>query len=326
MGMLEFITDAIYQCFFIPPPPLTEQNLPDQTGRVHIVTGGYAGCGKELSKLLYQKNATVYVAGRSQDKGEAAIQEIKKAFPSSDGKLEFLQLDLADLASIKGSAEDFMKRSQRLDVLTNNAGVMTPPVGSKTEQGYELQMGTNVLGPWLFTKYMTPILQKTAASSPQGSVRVTWAASLATAFSPKAGGVAFDAQKGGPKVHGDRMTDYAQSKAANALLSREYQARYGDKMGIISHSWNPGNLQSELQRHQTFIEATMTSLLTYPVVYGGYTELFAACSEEAGRTENRGKYIGPWGRFVVLRSDLAENSEGAGKLWEWCEKETQQYS
>ena len=144
--------------------------------------GGYAGCGKELSKILYGKNGTVYVAGRSKEKADAAIEEINKAHPSSDGKLEFLKVDLADLASVKASADDFLNREQRLDVLTNNAGVMIPPVGSKAAQGHELQMGTNVLGPFLFTQLLTPLLQKTAASSPPGSVRVTWAASTRNHF------------------------------------------------------------------------------------------------------------------------------------------------
>lgn len=319
-----FIKDAFFQCFFIGQPSLTEKNLPDQNGRVFIVTGGYAGCGKELSKILFQKNGTVYVAGRSQDKGLAAIDEIKKAYPSSAGRLEFLKVDLADLPSIKGSVEDFMSREQRLDVLTNNAGVMTPPKGSVTAQKYELQMGTNCLGPFLFTRLLTPLLEKTASSNPPGSVRVTWAASLATSFAPQ-GGVAFDEQTGGPKVFGDRQTDYAQTKACNALLAREYQARLGDKAGVVSNAWNPGNLTSELQRHQTFIESVVTKALIYPTVYGGYTELFAGWSPEAGKAENRGRYVGPWGRFVILRKDIAENKDGAGMFWEWCEKETKQY-
>lgn len=78
------------------------------------------GVGKELCKILYQHNGTVYVAGRSEDKYKTAAEEIKKAHPSSDGRLEFLHLDLADMATIKKSAEDFMKREQRLDVLTNS--------------------------------------------------------------------------------------------------------------------------------------------------------------------------------------------------------------
>jgi retinol dehydrogenase 12 len=91
--------DAISQCFFIPKPTLTEENLPNQAGRVFIVTGGYAGCGKALSQILYSKNGTVYVAGRSKEKADQAIEEIKKAHPSSDGRLEFMKVDLADLVS-----------------------------------------------------------------------------------------------------------------------------------------------------------------------------------------------------------------------------------
>lgn len=128
---MNFWADVFRQCYFIPKPTLTENNLTDQSGRVCIVTGGYAGVGKELSKILYGKNATVYIAGRSEEKGKNAIEEIKKAHPSSDGRLEFLKVDLSDLTTIKASAEDFTRREQRLDVLTNNAGVMNPPVGSK---------------------------------------------------------------------------------------------------------------------------------------------------------------------------------------------------
>lgn len=318
---MALILDALRQCFWIPTPTLTEKNLPDQTGRVFIVTGGYAGVGKELSKILYQRNGTVYVAGRSKGKADCAIEEIKRAVPSSDGRLDFLHVDLADLLTIKGSVEEFMRREQRLDVLTNNAGVMTPPLGSKSAQGYEMQMGTNVLGPWLFTQLLTPLIQKTAKSSPPGSVRVTWAASLATTFSPS-GGVAFE-QDGSAKVHNSRSLDYAQTKAANVLLAREYQSLYG-RDGIVSHSWNPGNLLSELQRHQTWIEGVLTRMLVFQPFFGAYTELFAGWAEEPAKPENKDKYIGPWGRFVVLRQDI-KDTQNAPKLWEWCERECKPY-
>jgi len=312
--------DTLRQCFWIAKPAFTEQNLSDQTGRVFIVTGGYAGVGKELSKFLYQKNGTVYLAGRSKGKGDAAIEEIRKSVSSSDGHLEFLQLDLADLSTIKGSVEDFMRREQRLDVLTNNAGVMAPPVGSKSAQGYELQMGTNVLGPWLFTELLTPLIQKTAKSSPPGSVRVTWAASLVTVVAPK-DGVLFEGDA--PKAFNDRRADYAQSKAANVLLARTYQAKYG-KDGITSNAWNPGNLRSELQRYQQGLEKWVTALLVYPPVLGAYTELFAGWSDEPAKPENKDKYIGPWGQFVTLRKDLQDTPQEQ-VLWEWCENECRQY-
>jgi len=322
MPSASFYWDAFRQCFFLPAPTLTEQNLPDQTGRVFIVTGGYAGVGKELAKILYQKNGTVYLAGRSKDKGDAAIVAIKEAHPTTDGRLEFLHVDLADLASIKESVATFMKKEQRLDVLTNNAGVMTPPAGSKSEQGHELQMGTNVLGPVLFTRLLTPLLEKTAASSTPGSVRVTWAASLATAAAPT-GGVEFDPQSGNPKVHKAQTSNYAQSKASNVLLAYEYQRRHGSS-GIVSNSWNPGNLKSELQRHMSVPEATITGLIVHDTRYGAYTELFAGWSADAAKAENLNKYIGPWGRFVALRDDI-KTFEQSSKLWDWCERETKSF-
>lgn len=319
---MSYWTDIFRQCFLIPAPKLTEKNLPDQSGRVHIVTGGYAGVGKELSKILYQKSGTVYIAGRSKKKAERAIDEIKQAHPSSDGRLEFLKVDLADLSSIKPSVDDFLKREQRLDVLTNNAGVMIPPEGSKAAQGHELQMGTNCLGPFLFTNLLAPLVQKTATSSPAGSVRVTWAASLVTSFAPK-NGVTWDESTGAAKVHGLNSNNYAQTKAANVLLAREFQARYG-KEGIISNSWNPGNLASELQRHTPWYQAILFKWLLYPPVYCAYTELFAGWSEDAGQEDKKGAYIGPWGRFVILRSDI-DQSPDSKRFWEWCEKETKPY-
>ena len=102
--------------------------------QVHIVTGGYAGVGLELTKILYQKNATIYAAGRSEGKAKKAIEAMKIEFANSTGKIEFLQLDLDDLSTIKRSAEEFLSKESRLDVLVNNAGVMVPPAGSKTKQ------------------------------------------------------------------------------------------------------------------------------------------------------------------------------------------------
>jgi retinol dehydrogenase-12 len=159
---------------FPPSPAFTESNLPDLQGKVYIVTGASAGVGKELARLLYSRNGTVYVAARSSEKAQAAITWIREAHPGSQGVLHFLKLDLNDLEGIKPSAEEFLSKEKRLDVLFNNAGVMIPPQGSKTKQGYELQLGTNCIAPFLFTKLLTPLLISTAKSSPRGSVRVIW--------------------------------------------------------------------------------------------------------------------------------------------------------
>lgn len=91
--------------------------------QVFIVTGGYGGVGFELCKILYAHNATVYIAGRSSSKAEKALETIKKESPNSNGRVEFLSLDLSDLSSIKPAVESFQAQQQRLDVLVNNAGV-----------------------------------------------------------------------------------------------------------------------------------------------------------------------------------------------------------
>lgn len=87
-----------------------------------------------------------------------------------------MNLDLSDLSTIKGSAQAFLSAENRLDVVWHNAGVMMPPSGSKSKQGYELQLGTNVIGPWLFQSFLAPLMQQTAAlpDTPKDSVRVIW--------------------------------------------------------------------------------------------------------------------------------------------------------
>lgn len=199
---------------------------------------------------------------------------------------------------------------------------MGPPAGSKSAQGYEQQIGTNCLGPYLFTQHLTPLLTKTASTSTPGSVRVTWAASLATMSAPS-NGVTWDPTTSNPKTHGTPMLDYAQSKACNVLLARQYQRQHPSD-GIVSNAWNPGNLMSELQRHQNALVMSLMRWMLSPPVYGAYTELFAGWAEEAGREERKGAYIGPWGRFVMLRRDVDESGEYE-RFWEWCERECRPY-
>lgn len=139
--MFALFKNAYKQSYNIAPPPLTEANLPSQLGRVVIITGGYAGVGQELSRIIYQHDGTVYIAGRSAEKAEKSITDTKALFPESKGKIEFLKVDLADLETVRGAVEEFQGKESKLDVLVNNAGVMVPPVGSRSVQGHELQMG-----------------------------------------------------------------------------------------------------------------------------------------------------------------------------------------
>ncbi|TLS30649.1 hypothetical protein PpBr36_02758 [Pyricularia pennisetigena] len=328
-GMRRQITAA-----YPPKPKFTEANVPDLTGKVYIVTGSNTGIGMQLARILHSKNAKVYIAARDQAKAEAAAESIKASNPSSAGSLAFLRLDLADLTTIKASVDEFLSKEKQLHVLFNNAGVMMPPQRSKTAQGYELQLGINNVGTFLFTRLLTPILTTTAAASSPGSVRVVWvSSSMAEIASPSPGGVPLD--KLDDLASNDSISPrvkYGISKAGNYLHATEYARRFGDK-GIVSVALNPGNLRSDLARHLNSLQkAFLNYFVQHPTVNGAYTELFAGLSPEVGLDKN-GAWIQPWGRFEQIRDDLEKatkpESEGgsgiAQKFWEWTEKQVQQY-
>ena len=117
---------------FPPCPGFTEKDASDQSGRVFLVTGSTSGIGLELAKMLYGLNGTVYVAGRAVQKINAAIETIRSQIQTRNGRIEALQIDLENLSSVGESARSFLSREDRLDVLVHNAGLMTPPSGSKT--------------------------------------------------------------------------------------------------------------------------------------------------------------------------------------------------
>ncbi|KAL7948111.1 NAD(P)-binding protein [Trichoderma barbatum] len=311
-----------------PKPAFTEENLGDLSGKVFIVTGSNTGVGKELAQILYSKKATVYVAARSQAKATEAIQDIRSAFPASTGRLEFLALDLSDLEAVAKSAKEFITRESKLDVLFNNAGVMHPPQGSKTKQGYELQLGVNNLGHLLFTELLTPLLAQTAASYPASlpnSVRVVWVSSLYSEMgSPKGG---FDPENMGyTKKEQSTYYKYSVSKAGVYYQAAEYAKRYKNK-GIISLSVNPGNLRSDLQRYygEGMLSKLNKKIILFPPINGAYSELFCGLSPEV-TAEKSGSYAIPWGRFARIREDIERGSRstkdggtGMGKMWyDWC--------
>jgi NAD(P)-dependent dehydrogenase (short-subunit alcohol dehydrogenase family) len=302
-----------------PAPTVTEKNVLDQSGKVFLVTGANSGVGAELAKILYGRNATVYVAARSQEKALAAIEEIKTAHPESTGRLMFLQLDLSDLTTIKSSADEFLAVETRLDVLWLNAGVMMPPQGSKTKQGYELQLGTNNLGHFLFVKYLHGILKKTAVTAPKGSVRVIWVSSSAILMAPSP---PIDFNNMDYHEEESAMKKYCRSKAGNVIHCAEYANRTaGD--GVLSLCLNPGNLKSGLQRHMSKAQTLVANLILYPPIYGAYTELYAGLSAEITEEKNA-SFVAPWGRVIPIRKDLYD-PELTKRYWEWSEEQVQGY-
>ncbi|KAG8414932.1 hypothetical protein J3458_008825 [Metarhizium acridum] len=303
-----------------PKPPLTEANLPDQTGKVFLITGASGGVGEQLASILYQHNAKVYMAARSQDKTTAAMASLKKQHPRSKGDLVFLRLDLADLGTIAKSAEQFLRLESRLDVLWLNAGVMVPPAGSRTAQGYELQLGTNNIGHFLLAKLLRPALKKSAAAAPKDSVRVVWVSSSAIDVAPR--GV-IDFQNMDYAKDENAWVKYGRSKAGNVLHAVEF-ARRSEGEGIVSVSLNPGNLATDLQRSmpgwQNFFWA---NFIAYPAKFGAYTELFAGLHPDV-TAEKSEMFIAPWGRLVNARKDLFDPELGK-RYWEWTEEQVKPY-
>ncbi|KPM41455.1 hypothetical protein AK830_g5057 [Neonectria ditissima] len=334
-----------------PKPTFTEKHLPalndkasfvhflsrfsTNTGltrlQVYIVTGASGGVGKELAQMLYAKNARVYVAARSEEKAAAAIDAIKAAAPESSGQLTFLHLDLADLSTISASAKQFLERESKLHVLFNNAGVMNPAQGSKTAQDYELQLGVNNIGTFMFTKLLTPTLATTAKIEDPGTVRVVWVSSSAaeSPYAPSGGVDMSDIEK---RLDKGVFASYALSKAGNYLHAGEMAKRFRED-GIVSVPLNPGNLASDLWRTQgSWASWFLRTFVLHAPKYGAYTELFAGLSPQV-TLEKSGQWIGPWGRFLLVRSDLQQGlktkEEGglgtAEAFWDWTEAKIKPY-
>lgn len=227
--------------------------------------------------MLYSKNAKVYIAARSQARAETAIENIRKSEPSSKGSLVFLHLDLADLTTIRRSADEFLSKEKSLHVLFNNAGLQSPNP-TTTPQGYETHLGVNAIGTFLFTKFLTPILVSTAKTEPKNTVRVIWVSSQgAELVGEKNVGLHMD----NLDYHIDKppLYKYAMSKVGNYLHGVEFAKRYKAD-GVISVPLNPGNLGSDLYRDQTSFMFKIVGLVMYPPVNGAHTELFAGFSPD----------------------------------------------
>ncbi|KAF3931409.1 hypothetical protein ABW19_dt0201807 [Dactylella cylindrospora] len=221
-----------------PKPKFEEKDVPDLSGKVYLVTGGAGGIGLELAKILYSKNAKVYIAGRSAENGQAAIDLINAEYSKSDGAVEFLQLDLGDLTTLKPAADQFLAKERRLDAVVHNAGVMAAPTDWRTAQGWDIQFGTNVIGPFVLQRHLQNILVETAKIAPKDSVRVVFLSSIIAHIGPP-GGIDYKCleAKGVSPFSSFSVLDswlkYAHSKSANTVLAKGYAQKFGDT-GVIA--------------------------------------------------------------------------------------------
>ncbi|KAF4970030.1 hypothetical protein FSARC_2847 [Fusarium sarcochroum] len=263
-------------------------DIPDLSNQVIIVTGGNVGLGFETIRQICKHNpAQIYLAARSQDKAEKAIKDLLQENPKASN-ISYLKLDLASLDSVEAAATDFLSRETRLDILVNNAGIMMTPEGL-TEEGYEIQFGTNVVGPALFTQLLLPVKRATAKVNPQ--TRVVMLSSAVHVRAPK-DIYKFDEFK---TTMADRGTTdrYAISKLADLHYARALAKREKAVKIIPVH---PGMVATNLHHASTglFLKPFLhfAILFATPVEKGALSQIYATVSPKA----KSGQYYGPIGK------------------------------
>ena len=215
-------------------PKWSETDIPDQSGRTALVTGANSGIGYEAARALAQRGARVLLGCRNPDKAADAVARIRSSAPAAE--VEVIQLDLADLASVRSAAESVRERVTQLDLLINNAGVMALPL-YRTADGFEMQFGTNHLGHFALTGLLIDTLNAASAA------RIVSVSSQGH----RMGRIAFDDLNAEAGYH--RWLRYGQSKVANLLFTYELQRRLtATSAGTIALACHPGGASTELSR------------------------------------------------------------------------------
>ena len=302
-------------------------NVPDLSGKLAVVTGSNSGLGFGLARRLSAAGADVVMAVRNRAKGEAAIDQIRATVP--DAKLTIKPLDLSSLASVAALGEQLNAEGRPIDILINNAGVMTPPKRDTTADGFELQFGSNHLGHFALTAHLLPLLRAAEGA------RVVSLSSLAA----RRGRIHFD----DPQFERSYkpMQAYGQSKLAVLMFARELDRRSNEAgWGIVSTAAHPGLTKTNLQiagpSHGRTTPAVMERLYTLswrltPFLWQEIDEgilpaLYAATSPQA----DGGGFYGPHGIYEASGGGVkpakvparARDDADSRRLWEISEQLT----
>ena len=290
-----------------------ESDVPEQAGRTALVTGANSGIGFETARVLAERGAAVVLACRDPGKASAAAASIAAAAPRAS--LSVVRLDLASLASIRAAAEELRAAHDRLDLVINNAGLMMPPYG-RTEDGFELQFGTNHLGHFA----LTGLLLDRMMGVP-GSRVVTLSSNGHRMGRIDFGNLQWE--------HGYRRpAAYGRSKLANLLFTYELQRRLAAAgAATAALAAHPGTSRTELTRHlPAWMRAGALVVPNQSSAMGALPTLRAATDPGA----QGGEYYGPagFGEFTgparrVESSARSRDSEAARRLWDESERLTE---
>ncbi len=299
-------------------PHWTPADIPSQNGKRVVVTGT-GGLGYETALALAQRGADVVLAGRNPAKGRASVQKIAARVPGA--LIRFARLDLASLSSIAQCAKELLAEGRPIDILVNNAAVMSLPNRQLTEDGFEMQFGTNHLGHFALTARLLPLLRQ--APRP----RVVTVSSQAHRF----GAIRFDNLQAEKRYN--HWTAYGQSKLANLLFTFELQRRSdAHGWGLMSNAAHPGYARTDLIANsgQKGLLQKLSIMLLQPIAShsaaeGAWPTLLAATSPEAVN----GGYYGPNGFFELYGPPVpagttpqARDETVAKRLWEVSERLT----
>ncbi|KAJ7278989.1 NAD(P)-binding protein [Mycena rebaudengoi] len=295
--------------FFSAPHFLPERDMPNLSGKITMVTGGNTGIGYETVKQLLIKDATVYLAARSESKGMDAIKKLEQETKKS---AIFLQLDLADLNSVRQAAETFLEREKKLDILFNNGAVLAPPPEMVTVQNHDLQFGTNTIGHYFLTQLL---LSAFTASYNETKTPARVINTSSDIHKQIASGIDFTSLKAGPERDAwikkagrfnGLMKLYAESKLGNIFVSNYFAKTHSSV--LVSCALHPGVIKTDVSRHMggfvRFIIGFFGFMAATPAK-GAYTQLWAGTV--AKPEEINGQYVVPWGK-VGKADKLASNT------------------
>ncbi|KAG5886495.1 hypothetical protein JTB14_014678 [Gonioctena quinquepunctata] len=274
-------------------------------GKTAIITGANSGIGKYTAKDFFRRGARVILACRNEGKGKEALNDIEKSCEGNDhlGNLKLLSLDLSSLKSVRAFAMNVMESENRIDLLINNAGVMMCPE-SRTEDGFEMQFGTNHLGHFLLTLLLLP---KICRSTPARIVNVSSMAHR--------GAMDFSDLNWCTRPY-NALGAYKQSKLANILFTKELakKLRENNIDGVTVYSLHPGVIKTDLGRHMKWrwLWGSVAKILLKTPEQGAQTQIHCAVDEKCANES--GLYYSDCG--VINPSEEARNEEYARKLWD----------
>jgi NAD(P)-dependent dehydrogenase (short-subunit alcohol dehydrogenase family) len=284
----------------------------DLSGRTVVVTGATAGIGRETARALAAAGASVVITARSDEKGAATVAGMRERVPGADVSYEVLELGSLD--SVRAFTDRFTATHDRLDVLIGNAGIMAVPFG-RTDDGFELQFGTNHLGHFTLVGRLLPLL---VASAPSRVVLLS-----------SGGHMASDIIWDDPNFEShdyNKMDAYGQSKTANILHAVELERRYGP-LGVHAYAVHPGMVATQLARN--FTPDVMEDLkarakaapsgglpATVGVDVGAATSVWAATTSELDA--EGGSYLADCA--VATAAPYATDLGAAARLWALSEE------